>query len=266
MLADDHPVVRAGLAGMLSVEPDITLIGEAADGSEAIASALLLKPDVLLMDLRMPHIDGITATATLTAQLPTVRIIILTTYDTDGDILRAVEAGAVGYLLKNTSRHDLAQAIREAAAGHTVLAPTAATALRNRARRTPNQTLTPREREVLTQVAHGHTNAETAHSLNISETTVKTHLVRIFAKLGVDDRTAAVTVALEQGQLAPQARSSPAHKPSVRHTGEAAAALVDVICCRKRLVDSRTADGRHRLWRCLRTTQFAFGRCRWRRR
>ncbi len=201
VIADDHPVVRTGLVGMLSAEPDLTVIGEAGDGEEAVTLALKLQPDVVLMDLRMPGVDGVSATATLTAQAPLVHVVILTTYDTDTDIVRAVEAGAVGYLLKNSTREDLATAVRSAADGQTVLSPTAAAALRNQARQPPNRALTTREREILSHVARGQTNAEIARKLYISEATVKTHLVRIFAKLEVDDRTAAVTTAVQRGQL-----------------------------------------------------------------
>lgn len=201
VIADDHPVVRTGLAGMLSAEPDLAVVGEASDGAEAVTLALKLQPDVVLMDLRMPGVDGVSATATLTAQAPNVHVVILTTYDTDTDIVRAVEAGAVGYLLKTSSREDLSTAVRNAADGQTVLSPAAAAALRNQARRPPHKALTAREQEILSHVATGRTNAEIARRLYIGEATVKTHLVRIFAKLDVDDRTAAVTTAVQRGQL-----------------------------------------------------------------
>jgi len=203
LLADDHPVVRAGLAGMLAAEPDLEIVGEAADGAEACALARELRPDVVLMDLRMPGLDGVSATAVISAELPETRVLVLTTYDTDADIVRAVEAGATGYLLKDTPRLQLADAVRAAARGETVLAPTAAATLltRMRAPAAPQAVLTARETQVLALVGEGRTNADIGRELFISEATVKTHLIRVFTKLGVDDRTAAVTVAMRRGLL-----------------------------------------------------------------
>jgi DNA-binding NarL/FixJ family response regulator len=203
LLADDHPVVRAGLAGMLGAEPDLQVIGEAADGAEAVALATSLHPDVVLMDLRMPRLDGAAATARIVSEVPGTRVIVLTTYDTDGDIVRAVEAGATGYLLKDTPRGELANALRAAARGETVLAPPVAARLVTRMRRPNVDALTPRETEVLRLVARGLTNAQIGQTLFIGEATVKTHLLKIFTKLGVDDRTRAVTVAMERGILPP---------------------------------------------------------------
>ena len=209
LLADDHPVVRAGLSGMLAAEPDLEVVGEAADGAEACALAAELLPDVVLMDLRMPVMDGATATARLTRELPGIRVLVLTTYDTDADILRAVEAGASGYLLKDTPRLELAAAVRAAARGETVLAPVAAATLLNRVRTpasppaAPAVLLTARETQVLALVARGLTNADIGRGLFIGEATVKTHLIRVFNKLDVDDRTAAVTVAMRLGLLPP---------------------------------------------------------------
>jgi DNA-binding NarL/FixJ family response regulator len=203
LLADDHPVVRAGLAGMLGAEPDLQVIGEAADGAEAVALATSLHPDVVLMDLRMPRLDGATATARIVSEVPGTRVIVLTTYDTDADIVRAVEAGATGYLLKDTPRGELANALRAAARGETVLAPPVAARLVTRMRRPNVDALTPRETEVLRLVARGLTNAQIGQTLFIGEATVKTHLLKIFTKLGVDDRTRAVTVAMERGILPP---------------------------------------------------------------
>ena len=205
LLADDHPVVRAGLAGMLAAEEDLDIVGEAADGDAAVVLARELLPDVVLMDLRMPGTDGATATARISRELPQVRVVVLTTYDTDGDIVRAVEAGASGYLLKDTPRRELADAVRAAARGETVLAPAAAAILLTRMR-TPTpvqQPLTARETQVLALVGEGRTNADIGRELFISEATVKTHLIRIFQKLGVDDRTAAVTAAMRGGLLPP---------------------------------------------------------------
>ncbi|MEY9933294.1 DNA-binding NarL/FixJ family response regulator [Catenulispora sp. GP43] len=201
LIVDDHPVVRAGLTGMLAAEPDLEVVAEAADGAEAVRLALELAPDVVLMDLRMAGVDGVEATARLAAAAPAVKVLILTTYDTDADIVRAVEAGATGYLLKDTPRADLAEAVRLAARGETVLAPAVAAKLVSRMRTPAAPPLTPREREVLALVARGLANAEIGRELFISEATVKTHLVRVFGKLGVDDRTAAVTKAMAQGLL-----------------------------------------------------------------
>ncbi|WP_090032112.1 response regulator [Cellulomonas marina] len=200
LLADDHPVVRSGLAGMLAVEPDLEVVGEAADGGEAVRLAHALAPDVVLMDLRMPGTDGATATARLRAELPGVHVVVLTTYETDADILRAVEAGATGYLLKDTPRDQLVAAVRAAAAGRTTLSPGVAARLVQQVRGEGDR-LTPRELEVLAGVARGLSNAGIGRELFITEATVKTHLLRAFAKLGVDDRTRAVTIAMERGLL-----------------------------------------------------------------
>ncbi|GAB3157371.1 response regulator transcription factor [Myceligenerans halotolerans] len=198
LVADDHPVVRSGLVGMLAVEPDLEVVGEASDGAEAVALARELAPDVVLMDLRMPVLDGVGATTRIRATDGPPRVVVLTTYDTDADILRAVEAGATGYLLKDTPRADLVAGVRAAARGETVLAPSVATRLVSSVR---TDRLTPREVEVLTLVARGHSNAEIGARLFITEATVKTHLIRVFTKLDVQDRTAAVSVAREQGWL-----------------------------------------------------------------
>jgi len=202
LLVDDHPVVRAGLAGILQAEPDVEVVGEAASATEAVAVARALTPDVILMDLRMPGGDGVTATAGVLTAAPSTRVVVLTTYESDADILRAVEAGAAGYLLKDASRAELVSAIRAAARGETVLAPSVATRLVDRMRRPqPADSLSPREVEVLRLVARGLSNAEIGRELYISEATVKTHLLRSFAKLGVSDRTAAVTTAIAAGHL-----------------------------------------------------------------
>jgi DNA-binding NarL/FixJ family response regulator len=201
MLVDDHPVVREGLRGMLEAEPDLTVVGEAGSGEEAVAQAPAVEPDVILMDLRMRGLDGVGATERILAGPSRARVVVLTTYETDADILRAVEAGASGYLLKDASRADLAGAIRAAARGETVLAPSVAGRLVNQVRRPVAQTLSAREVEVLALVAKGLTNAEIGRSLHITEATVKTHLLRTFGKLDVSDRTAAVTTAMAQGLL-----------------------------------------------------------------
>jgi DNA-binding NarL/FixJ family response regulator len=201
MLVDDHPVVREGLRGMLEAEADLSVVGEAGSGEEAVAQARVLAADVILMDLRMRGLDGVGATERIIAETPGARIVVLTTYETDADILRAVEAGASGYLLKDASRADLANAIRAAARGETVLAPSVAGRLVNQVRRPATQTLSGREVEVLGLVAKGLTNADIGRALHISEATVKTHLLRTFGKLGVSDRTAAVTTAMALGML-----------------------------------------------------------------
>lgn len=201
LLVDDHPVVREGLRGMIDAEHDLTVVGEAGSGAEAIALAESLRPDVILMDLRMPDVDGVTATERILATLPRTRIVVVTTYESDTDILRAVEAGAAGYLLKDASRAELADAVRDAALGKTVLAPTVADRLVHFVRHPTSASLSPREVEVLGHVAKGESNAEIGRRLHISEATVKTHLLRAFNKLGVSDRTAAVTTAMSLGLL-----------------------------------------------------------------
>jgi DNA-binding NarL/FixJ family response regulator len=204
LLVDDHPVVREGLRGMIDAEHDLTVLGEAGSGAEAIALAESLRPDVILMDLRMPDVDGVTATERILAALPRTRIVVVTTYESDSDILRAVEAGAAGYLLKDASRAELAEAVRDAARGKTVLAPTVADRLVHFVRQPTSAALSTREVEVLGHVAKGKSNAEIGRELHISEATVKTHLLRAFNKLGVSDRTAAVTTAMSLGLLREQ--------------------------------------------------------------
>jgi len=209
LLADDHPVVREGLRGMLSGEPDIEVVGEAASGAEAVALFSARRPDVVLMDLRMPGGDGVDAIGKIRAGHESdVRIIVLTTFDTDADILRAVEAGAAGYLLKDSPRADLIRAIRAAARGETVLAPVVAGRLVSRVRGPRPETLSARETEVLALVARGMTNFQIGRALFVSEATVKTHLTRACAKLGVTGRTAAVTKAMETGALPPPGTAS----------------------------------------------------------
>ncbi len=201
LLVDDHPVVREGLRGMLDAEPDVTVVGAAGSGEEAVALARDVGADVILMDLRMRGLDGVGATERILRYDPRAVVVVLTTYETDADILRAVEAGASGYLLKDASRAELAAAIRAAARGETVLAPSVAGRLVNQVRRPAAVSLSAREVEVLRLVAKGQTNAEIGRSLHISEATVKTHLLRAFGKLDVSDRTAAVTTAMALGLL-----------------------------------------------------------------
>jgi DNA-binding NarL/FixJ family response regulator len=201
LIADDHPVVRAGLHGMLARQPDLELVGEASAGEEVLRLVEKLCPAVVLMDLRMPGMDGVTATRQIAACFPQTQVLVLTTYDTDADILSAVQAGATGYLLKDTPRETLYRAIRAAARGETVLAPTVAARLLGQVRAPAQEALSVREIEVLSCVARGASNKETARQLHISESTVKTHLIHIFGKLGVSDRTEAVTTALQRGIL-----------------------------------------------------------------
>ncbi|MFI7599232.1 response regulator [Actinoplanes sp. NPDC049681] len=199
LLVDDHPVVRHGLRGMLEAEADLTVVGEASSGDEGVAKAVELVPDIVLMDLRMPGGDGVEATARILAQAPGVRVMVLTTYESDRDILRAIEAGAGGYLLKDASPAELAGAVRAAARGETVLAPSVASTLVRQVRSPAPPSLSQRETEVLRLVARGSTNADIGRALFISEATVKTHLLRAFQKLDVADRTAAVTKAMSLG-------------------------------------------------------------------
>ena len=202
LLVDDHPVVRSGLAGLLAAEDDLEVVGEAGDGMEAVSLAERLQPDVVLMDLHMPVLDGPGATTELARRVPGARVLVLTTFDTDADIVRAVEAGATGYLLKDTPRDQLVDAVRRAANGETVLAPPVAARLMRRMRDREFE-LTAREMQVLQGVARGLSNAAIGRELFVSEATIKTHLLHIFEKLDVSDRTAAVTVAMTRGILSP---------------------------------------------------------------
>jgi DNA-binding NarL/FixJ family response regulator len=201
LLVDDHPVVRAGIEGILKSQPDIEVVGEASDGVEAIRLSQSLLPDVILMDLQMPGIDGVIAIKAINEQAHPPHILVLTTYDTDVDIVRAIEAGATGYLLKDTPREDFFVAVRQVAQGQTVLTPAVASRLMAHMRAPAEDQLSPREVEVLTLVSQGHSNRDIAKTLHISTATVKTHLIHIYGKLGVSDRTAAVTTALEKGIL-----------------------------------------------------------------
>ncbi|MFB8034474.1 response regulator [Streptomyces sp. NPDC056004] len=201
VVVDDHTVMRAGVVALLAGEDGIEIVGEAGDGRDALDLVARHDPDVALIDLRMPVLDGVGATTEIVARYPRTRVLILTTYDTDQDIERGVEAGAIGYLLKDTTREQLADAIRSAARGETVLAPRVAEKLIARMRRPAQEPLTARETDVLDAVADGLTNAEIGRRLVIAEATVKTHLLRLFAKLDVSDRTRAVVVAMERGLL-----------------------------------------------------------------
>ena len=200
-MVDDHTVMRAGVIALLASEPAIVIVGEAGNGREAVELVERLAPDVALIDLRMPVLDGVAATTQIVALRTGTRVLILTTYDTDVEIERAVEAGAIGYLLKDTTRDQLVDAIRSAARGETVLAPRVAERLVAWMRQPTPVALTKREVDVLNAVADGLSNADIGKRLVIAEATVKTHLLRVFAKLDVSDRTHAVVVALERGLL-----------------------------------------------------------------
>jgi DNA-binding NarL/FixJ family response regulator len=199
LIADDHAVIRDGVTAMLEPQAEFEVVGAAADGAEAVSLAARLGPDVVLMDLRMPKLDGVAATARITAARGAPRVLVLTTYDSDSDILRAMGAGALGYLLKDTQRHELFAAIRAAAQGQTALTPSVATRLVHYHRAPRPEALSERERQVLILAGRGEGNKQIAARLNVSEATVKTYFARVFAKLGVGHRTAAVTTALALG-------------------------------------------------------------------
>ena len=203
VIVDDHPVVRDGLRGMFAGDPQFAVLGEAATGVEALTVAEAVRPDVILMDLRMPEMNGVTAIAALRERGIAARVLVLTTYDTDSDVLPAIEAGATGYLLKDAPRDELFRAVRAAARGEAVLSPSVASRLMGKIRSPAEEPLSQRELEVLRLVARGATNREAAARLFISEATVKTHLLHIYAKLGVKDRAAAVATAFERGLLPP---------------------------------------------------------------
>jgi len=204
LIVDDHPVVRDGLRGMFSADPRFEVLGEAGDGEEAITAGVRLRPDVILMDLRMPRTDGGTAIEELAKRGVTSRILVLTTYDTDSDVLPAIQAGATGYLLKDAPRDELFRAVEAAAQGQAMLSPAVAARLMGQLRQPTAGPLSQRELEVLELIAKGSTNREAAKRLFISEATVKTHLLHVYAKLGVNDRAAAVATAFSQGYLAPR--------------------------------------------------------------
>jgi DNA-binding NarL/FixJ family response regulator len=200
LVADDHPIVRGGIVALLQSADDIEVLGEAATGLEAVERAIELEPQLVLMDLRMPGIDGDEATARILAAKPGIRIVVLTTYETDTSILSAIEAGASGYLLKAAPQEEILAGIRSVARGEVALAPSIAAMLVNRVKR-PVVSLSARETEVLALVAQGHSNPAIAQQLFLSEATVKTHLIHAFEKLEVSDRTRAVTKAMELGLL-----------------------------------------------------------------
>ena len=204
LIADDHPVVREGLIAMLSREVDFKVVGEAKDGAEAVNKAKELSPDVVLMDLRMPEMDGVEAMRQIRSAMPDIKFIILTTYSDDDYIFSGIEAGARAYLLKDAPREDLFKAIRSVYRGESLIQPVVASKLLDRfsqlSRRAPSgEELSERELEVLCLMAKGAANKEISAELNIAQSTVKTHITNIFQKLGVNDRTEAVTQALKKG-------------------------------------------------------------------
>lgn len=208
IIVDDHPVVRDGLRGIFTGDDAFEVVGEAADGPEALAVALRTAPDVVLTDLRMPRMSGAELIRRLREQTPGIHILVLTTFDDDADVLPAIDQGATGYLLKDTPRADLRRAVLAAARGETVLSPSVTGVLTQRSREPERRRLSHRELEVLGLVARGATNREVAAKLFITEATVKTHLLHLFGKLGVKDRAAAVAAAYDTGLLKPGADGS----------------------------------------------------------
>ncbi len=203
LIVDDHPVVRDGLRGLFTGDPDFEVVAEASDGADAVARTEAFRPDVVLMDLHMPGLDGVAATREIVARDLGARVLVVTTYDAESDVLPAIEAGATGYVLKDTPREELRDAVRAASVGETVLSPPVARQLVGQVRRPARGTLSERELEILKLVAGGATNKAVAGELFISEATVKTHLLHAFEKLGVHHRAAAVAAAYERGLLTP---------------------------------------------------------------
>ena len=200
-IADDHPVVRDGLATMLETQPDLEVVGQAENGPDAVTLVTSAKPDVLLLDLEMPGLDGVGVLHRLRQMQSPTRVIVFTVFDTDDRIIAAVEAGAAGYLLKGAPRSEVFAAVRTVASGGSLLAPVAATAVLRRMRGDSTPALTLRERSVIEHLAHGLGNKQIAATLGISERTVKFHISAIFAKLGASNRTEAVTLAMQAGLI-----------------------------------------------------------------
>ncbi|MEP6733470.1 MAG: response regulator transcription factor [bacterium] len=199
LVVDDHPIMRSGIASVLESQHDFEVVGAAANGAEAVLLAAELAPDIVLMDLRMPVQSGVSATEEILRTRPATRVVVLTTYATDGEMLRAIEAGAVGYLLKDVPHDELFRALRAVARGERYLAPVVTERLMARWQQPARGTLTQREGEVLQWVARGASNKEIAATLGITEPTVKAHLVHVFEKLGVENRTSAVRAGVELG-------------------------------------------------------------------
>jgi DNA-binding NarL/FixJ family response regulator len=206
LVVDDHPVVRDGIRGMLAGASGIEVVGEAGGGAEAVSLAESLSPDVVLMDLRMPGVDGVAAIREIVKRRLRARVLVLTTYDTDREVLSAIEAGATGYLLKDAPRDELVRAVEATARGQAFLSASVGALLMERVRSPEPEALTDRELEVLRLVASGATNKDIAERMFLSEATVKTHLLHVYAKLGVNDRAAAVAAAYERGLLTPGER------------------------------------------------------------
>jgi DNA-binding NarL/FixJ family response regulator len=202
LVVDDHPIVRSGISSILATQPDFEIVGEAANGNDAVEAAARLAPDLVLMDLRMPGLNGVGASTAILAARPSTRIVVLTTYASDGEVLRAIEAGAVGYLLKDVPHEELFRALRAVARGERYLAPVVTERLMARLQQPTHLTLTDREIDVLRAVSRGDGNKRIAAALGIAEPTVKAHLVHIFEKLGVENRTAAARVARDLGLIA----------------------------------------------------------------
>jgi len=201
LIVDDHPIVRDGLRGIFTDDPDVEVVGEAGNGAEAVARASALRVDVALMDPRMPEMGGVEAIRQLRLTAPSVRVLVLTTFDSDSDVLPAIAAGATGYLLKDAPREELIRAVHAAFRGEAALSPVVAGRLLGQVRQPATDALSEREREVLRLIASGATNREAAARLFVSEATIKTHLLHIYAKLGVRDRAAAVGEAYRRGLL-----------------------------------------------------------------
>ena len=203
LVADDHPMLREGLVAVLSTQPDFEVVGEASDGSETVRLAETVRPDVILLDLEMPKLDGVAALEGLRDAGSTARAIVFTAYDTDERILGALRAGARGYLLKGASRKEIFDAVRTVHAGGSLLEPGVTTRLLDHVReeREPQEPLTPRELEVLLLISEGLHNSEIAGRLFVTERTVKFHVSSILAKLGADNRTEAVALAARRGLI-----------------------------------------------------------------
>jgi DNA-binding NarL/FixJ family response regulator len=203
LVVDDHPVVRQGLIAILQFEPDLELVGEAADGREAVRLILERRPDVVLLDLRLPELSGVEVMRAVRPQAPEVRFLVLTTYDTEMYIAPALAAGARGYLLKDAAPDELVRGVRAVMEGRAALEPSVAARLLDRMAEPEGGELSEREREVLGLLVRGASNKGIAHQLGLSENTVKAHVAHIFNKLGVQSRAEAVAVALQRGLVAP---------------------------------------------------------------
>jgi DNA-binding NarL/FixJ family response regulator len=201
LIVDDHPVVRDGLRGAFTGDPDFEVVGEARNGAQALVEVERVGADVVLMDLRMPEMGGVEAIERLRRRAPSVRVLVLTTFDTDSDVLPAIEAGATGYLLKDAPREELIRAVRAASRGESVLSPAVARRLMGQVRKPARESLSQRELDVLRLIADGASNREAAARLFVSEATIKTHLLHIYDKLGVRDRAGAVGEAYKRGLL-----------------------------------------------------------------